>query len=192
MKVALIPCGTTEWHDEGRLLGRVELPLTEAGTQQCASWAQRLEALNLRRILHSPDELSRQTAACVGRRLSVPIKTLEDLVEVDIGLWTGLTETQLKSRYPTAHRELRDKPMNVRPPGGEELSAAAARIDACIRKQFRKNGEAAVGIVMRPFSLAMTRHVLEGGELGKVWETARQLNEPMVIEYDGDVSKAKT
>ena len=24
MKVVLIPCGPTEWHDEGRLLGRVE------------------------------------------------------------------------------------------------------------------------------------------------------------------------
>ena len=36
--------------------------------------------------------------------MSVPAKSLEALVEVDVGLWAGLTETQLKNRFPSAHR----------------------------------------------------------------------------------------
>ena len=31
MIIALIPSGATEWREEGRLLGRVDLPMTPAG-----------------------------------------------------------------------------------------------------------------------------------------------------------------
>jgi broad specificity phosphatase PhoE len=182
MKIALIPCGKTEWHSEGRLLGRVELPLNEPGQSECSTWAQQLEALPIDRILHGPDELTKQTASCLARRLSVPIKAIEDLVEIDLGLWTGLTESQLKSRFPSAHRELREAPLNVHPPGGEELAAASKRLTACIQKQCKKNGTLAIGIVMRPLSLAMTRSVLEQRELTDVLEAARDCAAPLVLE----------
>jgi len=184
MKVVLIPCGSTEWHDDGRLLGRVELPLTPAGEQQCADWAARLGGEGLERILHAPDELATQTAEVLARRLAVPTKALDDLVEVDIGLWAGLTEAQLKKRFASVHRELRESPLNVSPPGGESLSAAAERLGACIRKQIRRNGKKAIGVVVRPFSFALARWVLAGGEASGVWEEVRHASEPVVIECD--------
>jgi probable phosphoglycerate mutase len=185
MKIALIPCGTTDWHGEGRLLGRVELPLTEPGQQQCVAWAEQLQALNLTRILHAPDQLATQTAVQLARKLSVPTKSLEDLEEVDVGLWAGLTESQLKLRYPSAHRELCESPLNVHPPGGEDLGAASKRVSACIRKQVRKNGAEAIGIVMRPFSLAMVKCALDGSEASEVWKTARSATKPVIMEVDG-------
>lgn len=182
MKVALIPCGTTDWHGEGRLLGRVELPITGLGQQQCAAWAQRLEAMGLRRIVHAPDELATQTAASLARRLSVPTKALEGLVEVDVGLWAGLTESQLKTRYPSAYRELSESPLNVHPPDGESLSAAARRLETCIRKQIKKNTAAGLGVVMRPLAFVMAKCALEGRELEDVWEAARSATEPLIFE----------
>ncbi|MCK4343398.1 MAG: histidine phosphatase family protein [Phycisphaerae bacterium] len=190
MKVALIPCGTTDWHGEGRLLGRVELPLTGEGQQQCAAWAEQLHSVGLQRILHAPDELATQTAAFLARRLSIPTKMLDDLIEVDVGLWAGLTESQLKSRYPSAHRELCESPLNVHPPSGEELGAAAKRVNACIRKQVKKNGEETLGVVVRPFIFAMAQCALEGREPSEVWETARNATVPLVIELT-ETTKAK-
>lgn len=181
MKVALIPCGTTDWHGEGRLLGRVELPITGLGQQQCVAWAQRLEAVGLKRIVHAPDELATQTAVSLARRLLVPTKALEDLVEVDVGLWAGLTESQLKRRYPSAHRELSESPLNVHPPDGESLSAAARRLETCIRKQM-KNSAAGLGVVMRPLAFVMARCALEGRGLEDVWEAARSATEPLIFE----------
>jgi broad specificity phosphatase PhoE len=182
MKVALIPCSNTEWYKEGRLLGRVELPAKAAPDELYTEWASALESVGLERILHAPDELATQTAAAVARRLSVPTKPIDDLVEVDMGLWAGLTESQLKSRFPSAHRELREAPLNVHPPGGEELAAASKRLTACIQKQCKKNGTLAIGIVMRPLSLAMTRSVLEQRELTDVLEAARDCAAPLVLE----------
>ncbi|MBP7745083.1 MAG: histidine phosphatase family protein [Phycisphaerae bacterium] len=184
MKVVLIPCGETEWHAAGRLLGRVELPLTGAGREQCGSWAQRLGALGLQRILHGPDELATETAAAVARQLAVPAKELAELAEVDIGLWAGLTEGQLKKRFASAHRELRESPLHVQPPGGESLATAAERVTACIRKQARKNGKQAIGVVMRPFSFALAKFALGGGTATELCEAARSATEPVVIEYE--------
>jgi broad specificity phosphatase PhoE len=182
MKIALIPCGKTEWHAEGRLLGRVELPLNEPGQSECSTWAEQLEPLPIDRILHGPDELTKQTAGCLARRLSVPTKSVDDLVEIDLGLWTGLTESQLKSRYPSAHRELCDAPLNVHPPGGEDLSNAADRLVSCIRRHVKKNGDKVVGVVMRPLSFAMARAQLEGREPKEIWKTALDSAQPLLIE----------
>lgn len=182
MTVVLIPCGSTEWREEGRLLGRVELSLTPAGQEQCAEWAQRLGSVGLQCILHAPDELTTRTAQVLARQLSIPTKALDDLAEVDLGLWAGLTESQLKARFASAHRELRESPLNVNPPDGESLSEAADRLCACIRKQLKKNGRKAIGLVVRPFGFAMAKCALEGGEFSEVWETAQHADEPVIIE----------
>jgi len=182
MKVVLIPCGATEWHAEARLLGRVELPLTEAGQQACAAWAGTLTPLGLQRILHGPDELSTQTAAVLARRLCVPTRAVDDLAEVHIGLWAGLTESQVKNRYASAHRELGEAPLNVSPPDGESFSAAAQRLRACFRKQLKKNGVDVVGVVVRPLAFAVLRCTLEGRELTDVWEALRAAPAPVVID----------
>jgi len=140
-------------------------------------------AVGLERILHAPTSCT-HTAAVLARELSVPTKALEDLVEVDVGLWTGLTETQLKRRFATAHRELRESPLNVNPPGGESLSAAADRLMTCIRKQIKKNGTKALGVVMRPFGFALAKCVLGGGAVTELWETSRHATEPVILDYD--------
>lgn len=182
MIVVLIPCGTTEWQEEGRLLGRVELPLTPAGQEKCTEWARRLSEVGLQCIYHAPDELTTRTAQVLARQLSIPTKALDDLAEVDVGLWAGLTESQLKARFASAHRELRDSPLNVNPPGGESLSGAADRLCGCIRKQIKKNGRKVIGLVVRPFGFAMVKCALEGGEFSEVWETAQHADEPVIIQ----------
>ncbi|MEW6251426.1 MAG: histidine phosphatase family protein [Planctomycetota bacterium] len=184
MKVALIPCGPTEWQQEGRLLGRVEVALSPDGEQQCGRWVEQLAGLGLGRICHAPDELATRTALFVGRRLGIPAKAVAALAEVDIGLWAGLTEEQLRRRYARAHRELCEAPLHVLPPSGESLHDAAARLRACIARQLRRNGEAGIGVVTRPLSLAMIGCMLAGGAFANLWESARELEEPVVFEYD--------
>jgi broad specificity phosphatase PhoE len=187
MKVALIPCGTTEWRQQGRLLGRVELALAPDGQTQCATWVEQLRPAMLSRIFHAPDELSKTTAQLIGRQLNVPARALDGLVEVDLGLWAGLTEDQLKNRYAKAHRQLVDSPLNVSPPNGEDFSDAVARVQAALRKRIKRNGRAAIGLVMRPFTFAMARHVLEGAEAARIWETSQNQDEPIVMECTAGV-----
>lgn len=185
MTVALIPCGTTDWRQKGRLLGRVALALAPDAEAQCTAWGEQLRPAMLSRIFHAPDELSRSTAQLIGRRLNIPAKALEDLVEVDLGLWAGLTEKQLKQRYPKAHRQLLESPLRVSPPGGEDFSDAADRVRACLRKRIKPNGRERLGLVMRPLTMAMAQCVLEGAESARIWETSQRADEPVVMDCSG-------
>jgi broad specificity phosphatase PhoE len=190
MKLVLVPCGATEWHAEGRLLGRVELPLTQQGRRDCAAWAEQLRRMSLGRIYHSSDELATQTASAIAERLAVPLKALEGLDEVDVGLWVGLTDDELESRFESAHHELREEPLNVNPPLGESLSAAAERVLASIRKCIQAPGRRGcdcVGVVLRPLSFALARCALEGGDMSRWWELARDTQQPVMISCNGAV-----
>ena len=185
MKVALIPCGTSDWRQKGRLLGRVELEPARDAHAQCAAWGEGLRSAALTRIFHAPDKLSKSTAQQIGRRLGIPTKPLNALVEVDLGLWAGLTENDLKTRFAKAYRQLLDSPLNVTPPDGEGFSAAAERLRTCLRKRIKPNGKAAIGLVMRPLTFAMARYVL--GELNSdgIWEASQHETAPVVTDCSG-------
>jgi broad specificity phosphatase PhoE len=186
MKVALIPCGTSDWRQKGRLLGRVELEPAADVKAQCTAWSAQLRsAATLHRIFYAPDGLSKATAQAIARELNIPAKPLEALVEVDLGLWAGLTEDELKTRFSKAHRQLVDSPLNVRPPNGEDFSNAAGRVRAGLKKRIKPNGKQAIGLVMRPLAFAMARCALEGSEPVKIWEISQSDTDPLVIDCDG-------
>jgi broad specificity phosphatase PhoE len=185
MKVALIPCGVTGWRQKGRLLGRVELEPAPDAQAQFSAWGEQLRSANLGRIFHAPDRLSTATAQYIARELNIPAKALGALVEVDLGLWAGLTEEELKKRYAKAHRQLVDSPLNVSPPDGEDFSKAADRLRACLKKRVKPNGKGAIGLVMRPLSFAMARYVLGGGQSARIWETSQSDVGPVVMDCAG-------
>ena len=181
MRIALIPCGATEWRAAGRLLGRVELPLTEEGESECKRWGQTLAGGSLKRLLHASDELCARTAAIVAAECDVPIKISDDLVEVDFGLWTGLTEAQLKGRYPSAYEELGEAPLNVVPPNGEALQAAAERIGAVVDKLRTRNGQGTAGLILRPAAFALALGLLSGGGPDDLLAAMRAAVEPVIM-----------
>jgi len=184
MKVALIPCAATDWTQDGRLLGRVDLEPGEDAHGQCKKWSETLRDQKLARIYHAPDILSKTTAQSIAQALNIPAKNLEALAEVDLGLWAGLTEGELKKRFAKAHRQLIDSPMNVRPPNGEDFSDASARLRNCLKKQIKPNGRASIGLVMRPFSFAMACYLLQGDSV-KIWEASQDQPAPRVMECFG-------
>ncbi|MBI5865384.1 MAG: histidine phosphatase family protein [Planctomycetes bacterium] len=189
MKVALIPCAASEWRDEGRLLGRVEVQATAAGEQAVAGWIQRLAPLGIPVVFHSPDELATRTAKLIAKALKVRTRKLADIAEVDVGLWAGLTEEELKKRYASTHHELCESPLHVCPPDGEEMAAAEQRLTAAVHKLIRKNEAAALALVARPLSLAITRWALEQSDESAIWHHAQEINEPVIIELDDTATR---
>ena len=185
MKVALIPCGTTDWREKGRLLGRVELEPNPGAAAKYGEWSESLRALALRRLFHAPDGLSTATAEGMGRLLEIPAKAIDDLVEIDLGLWAGLTEAELKKRFSKAYRQLEDSPLTVSPPRGEDFAVAAERLRSCVKKRIKPNGKADIGLVVRPLTFAILRHILEGGDPSGIWETSQRETDPLVVEVSG-------
>lgn len=182
MKVALIPCAACEWRAEGRLLGRTELEALPGARARCESWLEILRPLQLARLLHGPDGLSRQAAEWIAAGLRTKTKELAELEEVDVGLWAGLTETQLESRFESAYHELKEAPLNVNPPGGEGLHDAVRRLRRMLRKRIPPYAKASVGLVLRPVALGMVRWLLSGSAAGSIWETITSVDAPIIVD----------
>lgn len=80
------------------IAGRAEgIHLDETGQAQAAELPTRLGALPIDAIYSSPLERARETAVPLARSRSLEPRTLDDLIEVDFGRWTGATLDELAS-----------------------------------------------------------------------------------------------
>jgi broad specificity phosphatase PhoE len=115
--------GQTRANADGRLLGRLDPPLTEVGAAQAAAMANAVAGAS--RVVSSPLQRCRQTAAAFG----LPVTVDERWIEVDYGVYDGWRLADVPSEMWSAWRS---DPSFV-PDGGESLSAVAARVaEACM------------------------------------------------------------
>lgn len=183
MKIVLIPCAPTEWRDQGRLLGRVELSPTPAGEQQAAAWSAMLAEVGAPVIHHSPDELATRTALILSKTVGARSRKDAALKEVDLGLWSGLTDEDLRKRFASAHHELQEAPLRVKPPDGEAFSDASRRLASELKRLIRRNGDKPLALVLRPVALGLARHWLAGADESAIWEAVNDVNEPVILDY---------
>jgi broad specificity phosphatase PhoE len=185
MRIVLVPCAVKSWLESERLLGRVDLTPQAGAEPRLEEWVKRLQGQGVEKILHSPDELARLTAKLLAQRLGVQARAVDALTEVDVGLWTGLTGEQLRTRFSSCYRQLTEAPLSITPPEGESLASAAERIGEGVLRQVRRNGAAAVALVLRPLALSLARYALEPGDDSRIWEQA-WTDEPVVIEVNAE------
>src|SRR5690242_2083357 len=110
--------------------------LNATGKQQAAKLAETLGRLPLRAIYTSPLERAMETAQAVARKHGLEPQPVEDLGEVRLGEWEGLSMAELQSRE--GWREFNQFRSGLRPPGGElmiETQTRVVRRLECLRKQ---------------------------------------------------------
>ncbi len=124
----LLRHGQTEMSVNKLYSGRSNPPLTKQGLWQAQQAAQRIaERGGLAAIVASPLTRCQQTAQAVADKLGMTVTTCDDLIEVDFGDWEGLSFAQAHQADPQLHTQwLADS--SVKPPGGESLDEAGARV----------------------------------------------------------------
>ncbi len=122
----LVRHGETAWTRAGRYQGRADPSLTVMGKAEARAAGQILAAHGVRLVISSPLARARQTA-CLAAPAGVPILIDPRLMELDFGAWEGLTQVEVRHRFPQALRRWKREPAVARPPGGETLAEASAR-----------------------------------------------------------------
>jgi broad specificity phosphatase PhoE len=117
--------GETAWNREGRVMGDLDVPLSDVGRRQCEDAATLLADLGIDRIVTSPLARAAETAAIVAGRLGVGTSEDARLVEVRFGEWQGLTyeEVATDPRY----RAFAIDPVGCPTPGGETAADVQRR-----------------------------------------------------------------
>jgi broad specificity phosphatase PhoE len=73
-----------------------DIPLSARGRIQAERLAQRLHGEPIDRILSSPIQRARETAAVLARPKQLDVQIAEAITEFDFGQWTGLAPSSLK------------------------------------------------------------------------------------------------
>ena len=113
--------GQSEWNAIGRWQGQADPGLSELGRRQAAVAAGSIGAVD--GIISSDLRRAAETAAIISQQLGVgPVMVDERLRERNIGEWSGLTDADIRKRWPGWLEDGR------RPDGFEPIEAMVERV----------------------------------------------------------------
>ncbi|HEX3771605.1 MAG TPA: histidine phosphatase family protein [Polyangiaceae bacterium] len=126
--IVLVRHGETALNVAGHFRGRADPPLTERGIEQARAVAQALVSWRPLAVFASPRLRAQQTAAAIGARVQRTPELEPRLDDIDHGSWTGLSRSEVASRWPEDHRRWLEAPEGVTLPNGESASDVVARM----------------------------------------------------------------
>ncbi|MCW2919776.1 MAG: Phosphoglycerate mutase, partial [Actinomycetia bacterium] len=129
--IVLMRHGQTAWNAERRFQGTTDIPLDAVGIEQAARAARLLAALRPTAIVSSPLQRAAATARALADTTGLTVTHDPDLIERSGGVWEGLTNHEIRTRYPDEHAI-------SQPPGGETGEQVAKRFSAALERALER------------------------------------------------------
>ena len=140
-EVLVLRHGQTEWNAAGRLQGHLDSPLTEIGVRQAQRQNETLLDYDLDgfRFITSPQGRARKTAQLALAGIVAEIETSEELKEINMGQWSGITRAEIAAERKMRLQDLGELQIYDWTPGGETTAQLFAR---CARFLVQLTGPA--------------------------------------------------
>jgi glucosyl-3-phosphoglycerate phosphatase len=126
------------WNAERRFQGQSDSPLDETGLAQAERAARLLAALRPDLIVSSDLSRAARTAVPLARLTGLEVILDKDLRERHGGSWEGLTDSEIRERYPEEHT-------TWTPPDGEASGTVADRVAAALERTAATVAEQVTG-----------------------------------------------
>ncbi|MEK7486231.1 MAG: histidine phosphatase family protein [Planctomycetota bacterium] len=150
---SLIPTGKTIWDEESRVSGALEVPLAEGENREFESTLKKVQILSIDRLFCGPTRSARETGDRISQKLHLSLTLVENLSELNLGVWQGMLESEIRVRYHRAYQIWKQLPSHVYPPLGENLQECQQRLIQSLRRIFRScRGEFRIGFVLPPYA----------------------------------------
>src|SRR5688572_4599960 len=170
VQMLVVRAGSTEFDEQGRIKGTLDIPLSDAGQGQVERLISELHATPINHLYSSPCRSALQTAEPLAADHRLKVKTLDELQNLDHGLWHGKLVDEVRVSQPKVFRQLQDHPETVCPPQGEPVGTALERVRQLITRLLRKHKSGTVAIVVPEPVASIVRAVLSHAELGDLWK----------------------
>ena len=139
-RLVFVRHGRTAFNVEGRLQGRLDMPLDEVGRRQAFTVAQVIAAMEPDAIIASPLQRARDTAQAIGACAGLGVQLDDRLIEFDVGRWSGQRAADLRRNDPEYAAGV-VSPIDYRRADGETASEDADRIVAVCQDVSRSTPE---------------------------------------------------
>lgn len=173
-RLLLVPSGLTDWHEQHRIAGDTDLPLSAAGIQQAHAHGPALAPFNPTAVYSGSEEAARQTASLIAKSLGLRTRAIAGLKEVSLGHWQGLAHDEFEERFERVDKVWRSEPLAVTPPEGESLSEAETRLCAALQKLVKRKADETLVIVLGPLACAVVRSRFAPDHYERFWEMVEE------------------
>ncbi len=182
LQIYLTRHGQTDWNQENRLQGQLDIPLNAAGIQQAEALSGFLQNVKIDRAFTSSLVRSEQTAEIVLQNRLLNLEILDNLKELNLGDWQGKLQTEVSQEFA-----LWQSNAFATPKSGETLHAFHTRVsktwDKLIQDSTAKTQTNVLVVAHKWVNAAILCHIL-GLSLNHFWDFATQGNcEVTIIDY---------
>ncbi len=130
-EILILRHGQTEWNRDHRMQGGLDSPLTEEGRNQALRMGAMLAGLvspDTHDLWSSPQGRALATAEPISAATGCPVVPIDDLREIHMGDWAGLSRAEIDARWPASdpHESFID--FYARAPRGEGFDALWDRV----------------------------------------------------------------
>jgi broad specificity phosphatase PhoE len=171
---------------------RPDSDLAPEGVAQARAAGLALRTYAISKIYSSPLRRARHTARLIAEATRAPLLEAHGLVEVDTGLWTGLTWQEIEARWPAESRTFHDDAEAHGYLGGENLRDVRDRVVPVLDAILARHPGKAVLVV----SHGVVNRVLLAHWLGLPLRFARRLPQDnagfSVVEVEAGTPKVRT
>ncbi len=170
VQIILIRPGSTDYDLQGRIQGTLDVPLNEQGVREVEREIEELKQKNIQAIYCCDCEAATQTGQRIAAAIELKWKKLDNMRNLDHGLWQGMLISEVKRKQPKVYRQWQEQPDSVRPPEGETLAEARQRVDAAFTKLLKRHNEGVIGLVVPEPLASLVACYLGKPELGNLWQ----------------------
>jgi phosphoserine phosphatase len=165
----LVRPGSTDFDEQGRIKGTLDIPLSEVGALQVGRIVAELHNTPITQLYSSPCRSAEQTAKALAADHKLKVKTLDELQNLDHGLWHGKLIDEVKHSQPKVFRQFQEHPETVCPPQGEPISNALERVRATLTRLTRKHKTGTIALVIPEPLASLVRSILSQSDVGDLW-----------------------
>ena len=170
LRIVLVRPGCTDFDRQGRIKGTLDIPLCEDGSRQAAQTADQLAEFSLDAVYSAPCRSAQQSAAAIAGSRRLKVKSIDELQNVDHGLWHGKLIDEVKQTQPRVYRQGQDHPDSICPPQGEPIAAGRERVRKALSRIFKKHKTGLVCLIVPEPLASVVDSELQHRELGDLWD----------------------
>lgn len=111
--------GQTEWNIQKRMQGWFDSPLTANGKRSAAALGERLKEVPFKAAYISSSGRTIETAKLICGELSIPLLIKDQLKEINVGAWQGMTSSDIEKEFPEQYTAYYNSPLHYQSVDGE-------------------------------------------------------------------------
>jgi probable phosphoglycerate mutase len=170
--IYIVRHGQTEWNLEGRLQGRLDSPLTDAGVKQAKQLAQRLQNIPFDSIYSSSSNRAFSTALHLRKDRKMEVNKSDHLMEMDFSTWQGIKWSKIQDLFPEELLLMNEHPdsFEAKETKGETFHDMQRRLASFIDSILKQHAGQNILLVSHSITIKVLINYLRGGNLKYLWD----------------------